>query len=53
MQQGQSLLAATSAFMCSQLYTRLEVAKLQNLIAKRNDAEAVMFGHLQRLGYVG
>lgn len=30
-----------------------EVAKLQDLIAKRNDAEAVMFGHLKRLGYVG
>lgn len=29
-----------------------EVAKLQDLIARRNDAEAVMFGHLQRLGYV-
>jgi len=29
-----------------------EVAKLQNLIAKRNEAEAVMFGHLRRLGYV-
>jgi type I restriction enzyme M protein len=29
-----------------------EVAKLQELIAKRNDAEAVMFEHLQRLGYV-
>lgn len=30
-----------------------EVAKLQDLIAKRNEAEAVMFGHLKRLGYVG
>ena len=30
-----------------------EVAKLQGLIAKRNEAEAVMFGHLKRLGYVG
>lgn len=30
-----------------------EVAKLQDLIAKRNEAEAVMFGHLRRLGYVG
>lgn len=30
-----------------------EVARLQDLIAKRNEAEAVMFGHLQRLGYVG
>lgn len=29
-----------------------EVAKLQDLIAKRNAAEAVMFGHLKRLGYV-
>ena len=29
-----------------------EVAKLQDLIAKRNEAEAVMFGHLTRLGYV-
>lgn len=29
-----------------------EVAKLQELIAKRNDAEAVMFEHLRRLGYV-
>ena len=29
-----------------------EVAKLQDLIAKRNKAEAVMFGHLKRLGYV-
>lgn len=29
-----------------------EVAKLQDLIAKRNEAEAVMFGHLKRLGYV-
>lgn len=29
-----------------------EVAKLQDLIAKRNEAEAVMFGHLSRLGYV-
>lgn len=29
-----------------------EVAKLQDLIARRNDAEAKMFGHLQRLGYV-
>ena len=29
-----------------------EVAKLQDLIARRNDAEAVMFGHLRRLGYV-
>lgn len=29
-----------------------EVAKLQDLIAKRNEAEAVMFGHLRRLGYV-
>lgn len=30
-----------------------EVAKLQGLIAKRNEAEEVMFGHLKRLGYVG
>lgn len=30
-----------------------EVKKLQDLIAKRNEAEAVMFGHLKRLGYVG
>ena len=30
-----------------------EVAKLQDLIAKRNEAEAVMFEHLKRLGYVG
>jgi type I restriction enzyme M protein len=29
-----------------------EVAKLQDLIARRNDAETVMFSHLQRLGYV-
>ena len=29
-----------------------EVAKLQDLIAKRNEAEAVMFEHLKRLGYV-
>ncbi|MES0091027.1 class I SAM-dependent DNA methyltransferase [Mesorhizobium sp. M0030] len=29
-----------------------EVSKLQDLIAKRNDAEAAMFGHLKRLGYV-
>ncbi len=29
-----------------------EVAKLQNLIGQRNEAEAVMFGHLKRLGYV-
>jgi type I restriction enzyme M protein len=29
-----------------------EVAKLQDLIARRNDAEEVMFGHLRRLGYV-
>lgn len=29
-----------------------EVAKLQNIITKRNDAEAVMFEHLKRLGYV-
>lgn len=29
-----------------------EVAKLQDLIAQRNEAEAVMFGHLRRLGYV-
>ena len=30
-----------------------EVTGLQDLIAKRNEAEAVMFGHLKRLGYVG
>ena len=30
-----------------------EIAKLQDLIVKRNEAEAVMFGHLKRLGYVG
>jgi type I restriction enzyme M protein len=30
-----------------------EVAKLQDLIAKRNEAESVMFAHLRRLGYVG
>jgi type I restriction enzyme M protein len=30
-----------------------EVAKLQDLIAKRNEAEAVMFERLTRLGYVG
>lgn len=30
-----------------------EVAKLQDLIARRNKAETVMFGHLKRLGYVG
>ncbi|MET0363384.1 MAG: N-6 DNA methylase, partial [Sphingobium sp.] len=29
-----------------------EVAKLQDLIAHRNGAEAIMFGHLRRLGYV-
>nr|WMC95686.1 class I SAM-dependent DNA methyltransferase [Aminobacter aminovorans] len=29
-----------------------EVAKLQELIAERNEAEAVMFGHLRRFGYV-
>ncbi len=29
-----------------------EVAKLQDLIARRNEAEAVIFGHLRRLGYV-
>lgn len=29
-----------------------EVRKLQDLIAKRNEAEAMMFGHLRRLGYV-
>jgi type I restriction enzyme M protein len=29
-----------------------EVTKLQDLIVRRNDAEAAMFGHLQRLGYV-
>jgi type I restriction enzyme M protein len=29
-----------------------EVARLQELIVKRDDAEAVMFGHLKRLGYV-
>ncbi len=29
-----------------------EVAKLQDLIVKRDEAEAVMFGHLKRLGYV-
>lgn len=31
----------------------VEVAKLQDLIAKRNEAEAVMFGHFKRLGYAG
>lgn len=30
-----------------------EVTKLQDLITTRNEAEAVMFGHLKRLGYVG
>ncbi|TPE58548.1 hypothetical protein FJQ54_15910 [Sandaracinobacter neustonicus] len=30
-----------------------EIAKLQMLIAKRDEAEAVMFDHLKRLGYVG
>jgi type I restriction enzyme M protein len=30
-----------------------EIAKLEDLIAKRNEAEAVMLGHLKRLGYVG
>lgn len=30
-----------------------EVAKLQELIAKRDQAEAVMLGHLTRLGYAG
>ena len=29
-----------------------EVAKLQDLIARRNEAEGVMFNHLRRLGYV-
>ena len=29
-----------------------EVAKLEDLIAKRNEAEAVMFNHLRSLGYV-
>jgi len=29
-----------------------EVTKLRDLIAKRNEAEAVMFGHLKGLGYV-
>jgi type I restriction enzyme M protein len=29
-----------------------EVAKLQELIVKRDEAEAAMFGHLRRLGYV-
>ena len=29
-----------------------EIAKLRDLIAKRDEAEAVMFGHLKRLGYV-
>ena len=29
-----------------------EAAKLQDLIDKRDNAEAVMFGHLKRLGYV-
>jgi len=29
-----------------------EVAKLQELIVKRDEAEAVMFEHLKRLGYV-
>src|SRR5262249_32653528 len=29
-----------------------EVAKLKELIAKRNEAEAVVFEHLKRLGYV-
>jgi type I restriction enzyme M protein len=29
-----------------------EVARLHDLIAKRNEAEAVMFKHLKRLGYV-
>jgi type I restriction enzyme M protein len=29
-----------------------EVTKLQDLIAKRDEAEAVMFRHLKRLGYV-
>jgi type I restriction enzyme M protein len=29
-----------------------QVAKLQDLIGKRNEAEAVMFEHLKRLGYV-
>jgi type I restriction enzyme M protein len=32
---------------------RAEVAKLQELIAERDEAEAVMFEHLKRLGYVG
>ena len=29
-----------------------QVAKLQDLIVQRNEAEAVMFEHLKRLGYV-
>ena len=29
-----------------------EAAKLQDIIAKRNEAEAVIFAHLKRLGYV-
>lgn len=29
-----------------------QLAKLQDLIVQRNDAEAVMFGHLKKLGYV-
>lgn len=31
---------------------RAEVGKLQDLMAKRNEAEALMFEHLKRLGYV-
>lgn len=31
----------------------VEVAKLRDLIAARDEAETVMFGHLKRLGYVG
>jgi type I restriction enzyme M protein len=30
-----------------------QVAKLQDLIVQRNEAEAVMIEHLKRLGYVG
>ena len=33
------------------VHVAAEVAKLQDLIAKRNDAEAVMFEHPKRLGY--
>ena len=42
-------LTEAGAALCA---SATDVAKLQDLIAKRNDAEAVMFEHLKRLGYV-